>query len=271
MKMTNSLLSESAKHTHGSTWTRADRGPKRDGEVLLPRPHRELAHARHSDLFTSTGVPTPLSMRASCATSACSGPSVVTLGKRAYCREHFIQTCYEHVEGCTETFKERDQADELACDGRRRSLQEIVYQSTATSLTHSDLSNLERNQLLDIVRWGGDLIRQIRRGPRKRVSIRVRLYLESSSQICAEEMLVREVSQHGAALTCSFPIIVGEVVKMERMDTGERVEGIVRWRERRDGTTLHMGLEFLAVTIFGVCIGRDASSHGNPLLNSNAP
>ncbi len=30
---------------------------------------------------------------------------------------------------------------------------------------------------------------------------------------------------------------------MERMDTGERVEGIVRWRERRDGSTLHLGLE----------------------------
>src|SRR5213076_2254599 len=102
-----------------------------------------------------------------------------------------------------------------------------------TSLTHGDLGNLERIQLLDIVRRGGDLIRQIRRGPRKRVSIPVRLYLESSSQTCAEETLVREVSQHGAALTSNFQIIVGELVKMERMDTGERVECIVRWRERR--------------------------------------
>ncbi len=43
---------------------------------------------------------------------------------------------------------------------------------------------------------------------------------------------------------CSFPIIVGELVKIERIDTGEQVEGIVRWRERRDGTTLCLGLEF---------------------------
>jgi hypothetical protein len=110
-------------------------------------------------------------MRASCATSGCSGPSLVTLGKRAYCREHFIQTGYEHLEECAEKFKERDQADELTRDRRRRSVQEIVDQSTATSLTHDHLSNLERIQLLDIVRWGGDLIRQTRRGPRKRVSI----------------------------------------------------------------------------------------------------
>src|SRR5213596_49914 len=163
---------------------------------------------------------------------------------RCHTLEHFIQTCYEHLEECAERFKERDQADELACDRRRRSLQEIVDQTTATSLTHGDLSNLERIQLLDLVRWGGDLIRQTRRGPRKRVSIPVRFYLESSSLTCAEETLVREVSQHGAALTCSFPIIVGELVKMERMDTGERVEGIVRWRERRDCKTLHLGLEF---------------------------
>src|SRR6266568_2850987 len=242
--MTNSLLNEPAKQIHGSTRTRADRGPKRNGQVLLPRPLRELPYAHHSDLFTSTGVPTPLNMRASCATSTCSGPSVVSLEKRDYCREHFIQTCYEYLEECAEKLKERDQADEVACVTRRRSLQEIVDQSTATSLAHGDLSNLERIQLPDIVRWSGDLIRQTRRGPRKRVSLRVRLYLESSSQTCAEETLVREVSQYGAALTCSFPIIVGELVKMERMDTGEQVEGIVRWRERRDGTALHLGLEF---------------------------
>ena len=167
-----------------------------------------------------------------------------SLGRIGRCHTRFIQTCYEHLEECAEKFKERDQADELARDRRRRSLQEIVDQSTATSLTYGDLSNLERIQLLDIVRWGGDLIRQTRRGPRKRVSIPVRLYLESSSQTCAEETLVREVSQHGAALTCSFPIIVGELVKMERMDTGERVEGIVGWRERRDRHTLHLGLKF---------------------------
>src|SRR6266699_4783644 len=177
-----------------------------------------------------------------------------SVGRIGSCRtlEHFIETCYEHLEECEETFKEkeRDQADELACDTRRRSLQEIVEQSTATSLIHGDLSKLERIQLLDIVRWGGDLIRQTRRGPRKRVSIPVRLYLESSSQTCAEETMVREVSQHGAALTCSFPIIVGELVKMERMDTDERVEGIVRWRERRDGNTLHLGLEFYGCNNF---------------------
>jgi hypothetical protein len=177
-------------------------------------------------------------------TSGCSGPSVVTMVKQDYCREHFIQTCYEHLEECAEKFKERDQADELGCDARRRSLQEILDQSTVTSLTDGDLSNLERIQLLDIVRWAGDLIRQIRRGPRRRFAIPVRLYLESSGQTCAEETLTREVSQHGTALTCSFPIIVGELVKMERIDTNERVEGIVRWSERRDGATLHVGLEF---------------------------
>lgn len=183
-------------------------------------------------------------MNPSCATSGCSGPSVVTLGKQDYCREHFIQTSYQHLEECQEKFNDRDQADELACDSRRRSLQEIVDHSTTTSLTHGDLSNMERVQLLDLVRWAGDLIRQVRRGPRKRASIPVRLYLESLSQTWAEETLAREVSQHGTSLTCSLPINVGELVKLERMDTGERVEGIVRWRERRDGTSVHLGLEF---------------------------
>ena len=189
-------------------------------------------------------------MHPSCATSSCSGPSVVTLGKQAYCREHFIQTCYEVLEECEEQFKEPDHGDELACDTRRRSLQEIADQSTTTSLTHGDLSHLEQVQLLDLVRWAGDLIRQVRRGPRKRVSIPVRLCLKSLSQTYAEETLAREVSRHGTSLTCSLPINVGELVKMERMDTGERVEGIVRWRERRDGASLHLGLEFYGCNNF---------------------
>ena len=184
------------------------------------------------------------------ATSGCSAPSVVTLVKQDPCREHFIQTCYQLLEECAEKFKERDQADELACDTRRRSLQEIVDQATTTSLTRGDLSNLERIQLLDIVRWAGELIGQIRRGPRKLVSIPVRLYLESPSQPRAEETSVVEVSQHGTALTSSLPINVGELVKMERMDTGERVEGIVRWRERRDGSIVHVGIEFYSCNNF---------------------
>jgi len=184
-------------------------------------------------------------MNLSCATSGCSGPSVVTLGQQDYCRQHFIQTSYQHLDECQDKFNESDQADELACDSRRRSLQEIVDQSTTASLTHDDLSSLERVQLLDLVRWAGDLIQQVRRSPRKQVSIPVRLYLESGSQTYAEETLVREVSQHGISLKCSLPINVGELVKMERMDTGERLEGIVRWSERRDGTSLlHLGLEF---------------------------
>ena len=189
-------------------------------------------------------------MNPSCATSGCSGPSVVMLGKQDYCRQHFLQACYENLEECEENFKERDQTDELACDTRRRSLQEIVDQSTTTSLTHDDLSNLERVQLLDVVRWAGDLIRQVRRGPRKRVSIPVRLHVESPSQTCGEETLVREVSQRGTSLTSSLPINVGELVKMERIDTGERVEGIVRWRERLDGSTVYLGLEFYGCNNF---------------------
>jgi hypothetical protein len=183
-------------------------------------------------------------MHASCAIPGCRGPRAVPLRKQDYCRKHFIQSCYEQLEECSEQFKERDQADGLACDTRRRSLQEIVDQSTTASLTYGDLSHQERIQLLDIVRWTGDLIRQTRRGPRRRVSIPVRLYLESFNKTYVEEALVREVSHHGGGLTCSLPIIVGELVKIERMDTGERAEGIVRWCERRDCTPKHVGLEF---------------------------
>jgi len=47
-----------------------------------------------------------------------------SIGRIGSCRtlEHFIQICYNISKNVRKKFRERDQADELACDRRRRSL-----------------------------------------------------------------------------------------------------------------------------------------------------
>lgn len=144
-------------------------------------------------------------------------------------------TCYESLEKCVDEFRRRDERNEVWAETLRRSLNEIVDQATAMGLTANDLSNLERSRLLDIVLSAGDLVQQVRCRPRRSIPIRVRLYFHTPNQTCAEETVTQEVSQHGTSVTCRFPVPVGGQLVIERMDTSERVDAIVRWRDPGGG------------------------------------
>ena len=185
-------------------------------------------------------------MDRSCGLAGCVNPSAVTLGNEAYCREHFMLTCYESLAKCVDELKRKDHEYELWAETLRQSLNEIVDKATAISLTVNDLSNSERSRLLDIVLWAGDLIQKVRCGARKFKPIPVRLHFHTSNETCAEETVTREVSQRGTSLICSFPVQVGGRFVIEKMDTGERSEAIVRWRDFRDGGARpHLGIEIL--------------------------
>ena len=187
-----------------------------------------------------------LIMDRSCGLVGCGKPIAVTLGNETYCREHFMLTCYESLEKCVDELKRKDHENELWAETLRQSLTEIVDQATAMSLTVNDLSNLERSRLLDIVLWAGDLVQKVRCGARKFKPILVRLHFRASNETFAEEAVTREVSQHGTSLNCSFPVQVGGRLVIERMETGERVEAIVRWRHRGEsGARQQLGIEIL--------------------------
>lgn len=181
-----------------------------------------------------------------CSFAGCVEPCAATLGNKTYCREHFILTGYESLEKCVDELKRRDDQNEVRAESLRQSLIEIVDQATAMGLTVHDLSNLERSRLLDIILWASDLVQKVRCGPRRVKQVPVRLHFHTPNETCAEATVTQEVSQHGTSLICSFSVQVGGRLVIERMDTSERVDAIVRWRERRQGAAQqHLGIEIL--------------------------
>jgi hypothetical protein len=155
-------------------------------------------------------------------------------------------TCYENLEKYVDELRGRDQRNEFWAETLRRSLNEITDHATAMSLTASDLNNLERSRLMDIILWAANLAQQVRCRPRRSKPIRVRLHFHTPNGTCTEETVTREVSQHGTSLACSFPVQLGGRLVIERMDTSERVDAIVRWRDRGPGgAQQHLGIEIL--------------------------
>ena len=93
-----------------------------------------------------------------CSFLHCAKPGVVTLGDCEYCLEHFISTCYRHLEDSPES-RRGDQENEGEAKVQRGSLlDEIIDQATSVALITNDLNNQERGQLLDILLWANDLL-----------------------------------------------------------------------------------------------------------------
>jgi hypothetical protein len=87
-----------------------------------------------------------------CGFLDCRRPSIVTLKNREYCTVHFILSCYQYLEAHSGPQK-------IASDARQDVLIEIVDQATSLSLSKGNLGNQVRGQLLDVVLWASDLIR----------------------------------------------------------------------------------------------------------------
>src|ERR1700723_1730831 len=102
------------------------------------------------------------SMDRSCSCLDCAKLSVVTLGVCEFCLRHFISTCYRILEESPEIGR-RDQKNDGSADAQKESLLEIIDQATSVSLSTCDLTNQERGQLLDILLWASDLLRDGRK------------------------------------------------------------------------------------------------------------
>src|SRR3974390_1339598 len=112
-----------------------------------------------------------------CKIEGCGQDSAVSLEGEAFCRQHFISTCYTRL----------DQYDELRKGpgldaARTESVRRFIHESTriADDMEHTanDLDNLDRAKLLHIILTASELGRHLRRSPRKAAAIAVHLSSE---------------------------------------------------------------------------------------------
>jgi hypothetical protein len=180
----------------------------------------------------------------SCATNGCGRLSATVLDIRPLCREHFIASCYLHLDEYGRLLEEsryRDTTTELV----RRFLSDCTRHAADLAQTARDLDNLERARLLDILLRAGELSRHLRRSPRKVASIAVVLSSDKLGQSWDEATQTRVISRFGAAVECSHEVDVGDALLLERTDRHAQVRARVAWRQPKPGERFEIGLEFL--------------------------
>jgi hypothetical protein len=179
-----------------------------------------------------------------CCVTGCERSPAATLDVRALCRAHFIAACYDHFDEYGRWLEEnrfRDSSMELV----RRFLCECTRQATELSHNATDLDNLERARLLDILFRATELSRQLRRSPRRVTTVAVRLSSEKLGRSWEEDARTRVISRYGASLECAHPVEVGDSLTVTRTDCGQSVRARVVWRQPRPGNRFEVGLEFL--------------------------
>jgi hypothetical protein len=98
----------------------------------------------------------PMAQSESCIQTDCLNRRVTSLGEEALCFDHFCSRCYELLEQAERgsIYPSQDAARPVEMAHR---LDECARRALEISLSQSELSNLDRARLLDIVLWAGDM------------------------------------------------------------------------------------------------------------------
>lgn len=192
-----------------------------------------------------------------CKAADCHLAGAVVLRSEQYCREHFIQACYERLDAYREALIQRRPSEERSHE-MREFLRECLEQ--AADMTRNPFSQdaLERARLLDILHTAADLSRRMRRSVRCAKAFDVRVRCATPGRRWEEQIRTLQVSQHGARLECTHLVRPGDWLQVERMDTGVRTRARMAWRGPAKGGHFTLGLEFLDFENFWTLSWTDA-------------
>src|SRR5579863_9039255 len=109
-----------------------------------------------------------------CSFAGCDQAVVSSLEGEELCREHFISVCYKQLDRYAEIHKGHYMS-RSDTESMRRFVQECVRQAGAIEHGGKDLDHLERVLIVHIIERATDLGLHLRRSPRKRASVAVRL------------------------------------------------------------------------------------------------
>lgn len=116
-----------------------------------------------SDLFARpAGLAAEKAKAAACEFNHCTSRAALTIESRKLCIDHVVSYCYFRLQEC-----EQGEGFEFIGSGVARSTSEILeeYRSNMASvlIVRTDLSNLERARLLDILLWATELFEKEKR------------------------------------------------------------------------------------------------------------
>lgn len=96
-----------------------------------------------------------------CKVGSCGGAAITTLDRQTLCLNHFLQRCYERLEGVDPRGR-KFTAEPIDLASMRAFIEECSGRALDVSLQSQDLTNLQRGRLLDILLWAGELFLLLR-------------------------------------------------------------------------------------------------------------
>jgi hypothetical protein len=96
-----------------------------------------------------------------CTVGSCGSAAVTSLDRKALCLNHFLQRCYERLEGLDPRGR-KFTAEPVDLASMRAFIEECSRKALDVSLQSKNLSNLQRGRLLDILLWAGELFLLLR-------------------------------------------------------------------------------------------------------------
>jgi len=96
-----------------------------------------------------------------CTVGSCGSPAVTSLDRKALCLNHFLQRCYQRLEGLDPRGR-KFTAEPVDLASMRAFIEECSRKALDVSLQSQNLSNLQRGRLLDILLWAGELFLLLR-------------------------------------------------------------------------------------------------------------
>jgi hypothetical protein len=162
---------------------------------------------------------------------------------RSACLTHFLDTCYQKLDEVNRETRNCAYGG-ATWEAARQITQECALKAADYSRHQSELSNLERARLLDIMLWASQLSRRLRRSPRTAVKVPIRLISEMPGCCWSEETHIVDISTHGVQIICKHAVKIGDLLSVHRFDTGEKPEGRVVWLRKRSAGFQEIGIEF---------------------------
>jgi hypothetical protein len=96
-----------------------------------------------------------------CTVGSCGSAAVTSLDRKALCLNHFLQGCYERLEGLDPRGR-KFTSEPVDLASMRAFIEECSRKALDVSLQSKNLSNLQRGRLLDILLWAGELFLLLR-------------------------------------------------------------------------------------------------------------
>ena len=179
-----------------------------------------------------------------CRIDECAKPACVRLEAVPFCTEHFISTCYQRLDWSADRLSQRP-ASEQESEALWSFLRACIEQTRALTRDPFHQESLERARLLDILHTAMELSRHMRRSPRLREAIPVRLHCETPGRPWEERLNTKLISRHGAMLECAHLVKPEDWLFVERVDNGTKARARMAWRGPAAAGHFEVALEFL--------------------------